>query len=737
MKLGRKLVIMSLTTILVPMLIIVVFAAVTIFRNNAITQWEYLESIKNHIEEEMVESERNYLQKIKELAGDEMIRAKLYVYEKYWSRLTESLISYDLEPLTSLVENTALKDNIETLAVYRRDKDSFRLIDSNNRSKSQPEVFYKDQAEMNYNKVVYLRYSDGIHMRVLYPVFSDGKLVGLLLFMRVYDEVFLAGYRNDFGIDAALISNNKVMINSVPELNAGILAFLDDPGQASRRSFKQAGRSYSGLVRRFYIGSTASGFLVLYMERANPMNENRTLLIRLLLLSLLCVLIPGVAFFVKETRLINSINQLLLATNDISSGNYKTRVEGRSDDEIGLLNCNFNSMVRVLKTNRDELQQQNAELELKNSYIDAVFQSLRINIIVLDAGGRIRVVSRNAGSRLELSEGYQGKELLSVEPFKSAGAILKSQVSEVYKSGKFVRLYSIIIGNISYEADFYPVFDDGGPLSAVVLILNNITERMNMERALTRSDKLASIGTLAAGLAHEINNPLGIILNHVQLLGTGELTTKEEERFIDRIESEIKRVSRLINNLLKFSNEDTSAVERQNPGVLLVEVIGLIDPKAGAEAVGSFYNGTRITSEAADCYAVNFKGKRVRLYLPAGMYEESISCSRDSLKQIFFNIIKNSIESCAAEDGIIWCGLSKEPDCLRVDVSDNGSGISDKEKVFELFYSNSKTGSGIGLPLCRTLMNNIGGSISIEDSEGGGTKILLIFPLREDYYGKS
>ena len=399
-----------------------------------------------------------------------------------------------------------------------------------------------------------------------------------------------------------------------------------------------------------------------------------------------------------------------------------------------MLSRNFNSMVNALGKSHSALERKNDELALKNSYIDAVFQSLKINIIVLDTSLKIKVVNRNAESRFELSDDCLNRYFFDVEPFSSAADSFREPLEEVFETGCFKRLSTVVLGSSAFEADFYPALGSGGGSPAVVVILNNITERMNMERALVHSDRLASLGTLAAGLAHEINNPLGIILNHVQLLGSGALTDEQEERFLGRIESEIKRMSRLINNLLRFSREETSAAERTSPHDVLVEVMGLIDPAASAESVESFYSGGKTVERPADSYTLKFKDRRVRIFLTAGLSSDYIYCSRDSLKQIFFNILKNAIESCSPSGGIICCASESSGGDTLISISDNGCGIADKQKVFELFHSETASGSGIGLPLCRTLMENIGGSISLDDSECGGAAVILRFPAVGERY---
>jgi signal transduction histidine kinase/HAMP domain-containing protein len=736
MKLVTKLVIISFFAILIPMLIIVFSAAFLVFQNTNISQWEYLEIIQNQIEKDISSTELNYQKHIKLASDIKIISDKLYVYEKYWDRLSENIRAYDLASLTSLIEIISRENDIDLVAAYRRDGQVFKILTQNKQNKYIPDEYYKELIQKEYGKAVYTRYPDGIYMRILYPVFSDGHIVGILVFMRGLHDDYLHDYAETYSIDYALLSNNGIILNSKTELAQSMKVLASNSGNDMRRNFKVDKKSYTGLVRRFDIGTISNGALILYTERINIFNESPFLIPKLIFLVLLCLLIPVVTFFIKELRLIKSINSLVTATNEISDGNYNSFVELRSKDEIGMLSNNFNNMVTVLKKNKDELEQQNEELTLKNSYIDAVFQSLSINIIVLDEDQNIRVVSRNAESRLELSEDHEGSHLLSVSPFIHNPDVIRKTLDDVYSKKTFARMYSVKFGDTSFEMDFYPVLEETGRIEALVIVMNNITDRMEMERALMRSDKLASVGKLAAGLAHEINNPMSIILNHVQLLGTGKLTEAEETKFISRIETEIERVSRLINNLLKFSREETSQRELLNPGEQLEDVIGLFDPKAQLVRVTEFNNGFETLKKDVNHFDLVFKNQRIQIFITSRLSEETIYCGRDVFRQIFFNIIKNSIESSSV-DCRIFIDIEKGADGIKIMLSDNGKGVTldEQEKIFELFYSTSKTGTGLGLPLCRTLMNSFGGSIMLDSEQNQGITVVLLFPLKEAIHG--
>ena len=725
MNLRNKLLISSFFTILIPMLIIGLYGAYLLYRNTEISQWEFLESIKKNIETEITEIENKYLVQAKELTDYDYLRNKVYVYSKYWDKMSESIIDYDLTSFKDFIEKKALLNNIETIAVYRKGISGFNYVSSVGPVDYLPDVLFQTDMSSNYRQVIYKRYYDGIYLRVVYPIFSNGRLVGLILLMKGYNDSYFSKYTSAYNIDIAVVSKGVAIFNSNRDTDEAVEQLIATIDRKSRVNFNSNTESYTAFIFSYHLGESAVGELVLYKERINVLFQSGFVVQKLLLLVIVCVMIPVVTFFIKEIRLIKAINSIVDATENVSRGNYNSQVEINSNDEIGILSRNFNLMVMALKKNKNELQTQNMELAQKNIYIDAVFQSLQINIIIVDKQNKIQVVSKNTKSRLELSEEQIGKKIFDVPPFNNKKDIIENTIKQIWNDREFRRLYSIQFGSTSYEIDFYPVSEEDNEINAVVIILNNITERMEMERALVRSDRLASVGQLAAGLAHEINNPMSIILNHVQLLKSGKLSEEEEKRFMGRVEIEINRVSHLINNLLKFSREDISRLELISPEEIIKEVIFLFDPKAVFDSVN-------------DLYGIVYKSKKVNIFLMNNQNVIKIFCARDSFKQIILNILKNSLESCGSMDGIIRISFRVLPVGVEINIADNGNGISesDLERVFDPFFSQQKSGkgTGLGLSLCRSMMHRFDGSINIDSTENSGTTVCLFFPVKENIH---
>ena len=251
--------------------------------------------------------------------------------------MTDSLIAYDLQSLNDYLEEVSRDNDIEVVSAYRRYQSTFlaRWLDMAAGQYLPTSYLFKDLVQKEYNRVGYKRYPDGIYLDLIYPVFSDGRLVGLLQFMRSYNNDFFQRYASLYNIDYAMISKNALMFNSKESTNSAIQQLLTEYHDEKRRKFRSGSSTYSVLVVPFNLGGDASGNMILYTERANLFSGESNLIQRLLAMTLLCVMIPVVTFFIKELRLIKVINSLLDATDSISSGNYNSRVDVISHDEFG------------------------------------------------------------------------------------------------------------------------------------------------------------------------------------------------------------------------------------------------------------------------------------------------------------------------------------------------------------------------------------------------------------------
>ena len=232
---------------------------------------------------------------------------------------------------------------------------------------------------------------------------------------------------------------------------------------------------------------------------------------------------------------------------------------------------------------------------------------------------------------------------------------------------------------------------------------------------MVESEKMASVGRLATGVAHEIGNPLGIILGYIELLQRGDLTLLERKDFLMRMESEISRIHRIIRDLLDFSRP--SAVEEHDTNVheILDEVLAVLSPQPLFEKV------------------------QVRRMLRAEAV--IIKIAQDSLKQVFLNIVMNAADAMAesrasatdSRESILTLESFNQEGFLIMRFSDTGCGMNpdDIKRIFDPFFTTKAPGkgTGLGLSICYTIMDQAGGRIRAESEPGGGTTIILEMPL--------
>jgi signal transduction histidine kinase len=229
------------------------------------------------------------------------------------------------------------------------------------------------------------------------------------------------------------------------------------------------------------------------------------------------------------------------------------------------------------------------------------------------------------------------------------------------------------------------------------------------KKLLVTSERMAALGSFSAGVAHEINNPLGIVLNHVQLLQSGRLSEAERGQFLSRMEAEIKRASRLLGNLLRHATQDELSLGDVALESVVGEVVQLFSPKlklAGAEV-------------------------RVEPF-PAGSVVEA---DADAVKQVFFNLLYNALQAIHHDHGLVLISARADREGIWVHVRDNGEGMDETTRahIFEPFYTRKRGyGTGLGLALSRKILTQHGGLIKVLSEANVGTTVSLWFPMKEE-----
>lgn len=309
--------------------------------------------------------------------------------------------------------------------------------------------------------------------------------------------------------------------------------------------------------------------------------------------------------------------------------------------------------------------------------------------------------------------GRHCSEILGRIGIRSEGCICSQTVAT--KRPSFQELKGS--GGSIYHSWIYPLIDDDGNLYAMVHYLKDVTSQKLLEQQLIRADKLASLGTLVAGIAHEINNPLGIIAGYAEALldrchdkGLASIDAFGDfPEYLETIHREIFRCKEILRSLLEFSRPHGTTFRRLNINELIKEVILLINHRA-----------VRL---------------RHNIELKLGDPVPKIYGNPGSLRQLFMNIVINSLYFTPEGGNItIETGVDHsevEGELVEVSIRDTGPGIPEEiiDRIFDPFFTTKPIGegTGLGLAICHKIVEEHGGSIGVESREGKGTTFKIRF----------
>ncbi len=221
-----------------------------------------------------------------------------------------------------------------------------------------------------------------------------------------------------------------------------------------------------------------------------------------------------------------------------------------------------------------------------------------------------------------------------------------------------------------------------------------------MEWQLERSRRMSALGKMAAGIAHEIRNPLGTLRGFAQYFG-GETTDQlQSKKFSELMVSEVDRLNTIVSGLLQFSRPKDLTITTVNLDQVVSKAIELLNIDLNSKSISCVKSSLNL----------------------------SISGDADQLLQVIMNLIKNSIEA-TEDNGQITISCKKENDSVILSVEDDGRGMDEKEceKMFDPFLSTRKLGTGLGLSVSHQIIEQHGATFQVGSKRGEGTKISILF----------
>lgn len=336
-------------------------------------------------------------------------------------------------------------------------------------------------------------------------------------------------------------------------------------------------------------------------------------------------------------------------------------------------------------------------------FSEALVKNMPIGLIALDDQGKIVTCNEKAQAVLEVAcSNALGTEALTVLPEP-----LKKILDELPESGGFlerdIQLISAEGKEHIWETVAAGLMDEGIPAGRILLI-RDVTAIRQMENEVTRSRHLNSIGSLAAGVAHEIRNPLSSIKGFAVYFKERLSGNKEDEQTADVMIAETERLNRVISQLIEFARP----LELKKEKVQFVELVQ--------------HTMKLIASDA--------QKNKISVEFDADENLPEVEVDPDKIKQVLLNIFLNSL-AAMKEGGNLKIELSPGTDNLTVIISDNGTGIEkmDLPKIYDPYFTSKPAGTGLGLAVVQKIMEAHNGRINVESTAGKGTKVFLSFPL--------
>jgi two-component system, sporulation sensor kinase A len=364
--------------------------------------------------------------------------------------------------------------------------------------------------------------------------------------------------------------------------------------------------------------------------------------------------------------------------------------------------CHDLSPVRRLET----------EIARRDQFFASILRNSADAVFTLDPEEKI--TSWNKGA--EAIFGYTEEEMLGESLEVLLPQHLKEQrelekISAIAQAEGYLRSYQtqrLTKGGQTIDVLFTrtAIRDSQGRLVGYSSVLKNVTEQKLLDRHLAQTERLSAIGELAAGLAHEIKNPLAGIKGAIEIIRDSLAPHHPHRQILGEVLSEVARIDRSVMNLLSYSKP-------RKPDFLKVDLVRLIEP------VISFLQ------KVAD-------SKGICLHLAAPCEVPPITGDENELKQLFMNMILNSLEAIE-QRGNVWVNVKCPLDAhVNVEVADDGPGIPSEQlgKIFLPFFTSKKHGTGLGLATCKRIVNHHGGDIRVESEPGKGTRLTIDLALK-------
>jgi len=365
------------------------------------------------------------------------------------------------------------------------------------------------------------------------------------------------------------------------------------------------------------------------------------------------------------------------------------------------------ALSRADKLTNEQLRSLFNELVLSNDRLEAALQSMFDGIVVCNLDHEPVLINKSAERILRIQGGWGSSPFwMTMADEELKDFFYLALTSEETILGREFALQSS--GGTRIIAISLSALLSGDRIAGTIIHIEDITDKRRKETQLRRAESLAALTTLAAGVAHEINNPLGSISIRIQLLEKLIRTEKPDKaamsKHLEIVKEEMERLKHIVVDFLFAVRPMDIQLLSENPGPIIEQIADFVQPEADR------------------------KGIDVKLDIGADL--PRVLMDKRHIKQALLNLIQNAM-AAMPEGGTLGILAEVADDELRISVSDTGTGIPEEllTKIFEPYFTTKKNGTGLGLTITFKIIKEHAGEISLESKEGRGSTFTIHLPV--------
>lgn len=432
------------------------------------------------------------------------------------------------------------------------------------------------------------------------------------------------------------------------------------------------------------------------------------------------VLASGDPFTTHNTRVERVVFLPLKVEGHEAIGAIEIRKDGELPNHALLItiselierNFTHTKQILRLRENIKALQTRQGQLIVSRNTLRALFDSSPSSIYIVDFHDTLMAVNLSRADLARRSPQVLVGEKCYRALYQRESPCPDCLVGKTMKTGEITRRMERRWGedgiNLEFEISTFPIRDDADQIRQAFLFEENVTERQQLQASLAQSEKLAAVGQLAAGVAHEINNPLTTILANAQLL----------QRKIPRQDAELHEMLEMI---IQGSDRASQAVQ------------ALLDFSRPERYERAPVDLNQTIQRTVAFLRHELDARSITLEFKAAQNLPEVVASQDHLQGVWLNLILNAIDAIHPGPGRILITTCQVDDQVQIAISDNGQGIRPEhiQRVFEPFFTTKEIGhgTGLGLAICHQIVSRHGGQIFVSSRPGEGATFTVNLPL--------